>query len=473
MHSHMYDMMQRMSQKKELSDLLSQNEGRRLEFKSNLPTSAELARTVIAFANDAGGDLLIGVNDDKTIAGLPENNLPRLEEQLSNMIYDKCYPAILPEISFMCANGKHLIRVHIYRGSMPPYHLKSEGRTDGTYVRVGSTNRKADAELISELERARHHVSYDGEVVYDKKVSELNIQSFTKLYKDKTGEECTTNVLHKLDLVRTEQGKVYPTRALILLSDDELRHRLFPNAKIECARFKGISAEVFIDQKSITSSIALQAEEAYDFILRHINEQASVSGVYTVRRWEYPVKAIREIVRNAVVHRQYAREGMNVKVAIYDDMVEITSPGVLPPSIDYSDMTSRQSDARNKTIATVFKRLGIIDQWGNGLALVAEELKAYPEIDFQWKEVGMSFQVQFIKKSSSPAEIRTHENDAIEFSVLQYIKNNKFATIRSIAESLSISKWQCETIIKQLQHTGRIVRTGSARKGEWLVREDN
>ena len=162
-----------------------------------------------------------------------------------------------------------------------------------------------------------------------------------------------------------------------------------------------------------------------------------------------------------------------MKVAIYDDMVEITSPGVLPPSIDYSDMTSRLSDARNKTIASVFKRLGIIDQWGNGLALVAEELKAYPEIDFQWKEVGMSFQVQFIKKSSTPAEIHTHANDTIELSVLQYIKNNKFATIRSIAESLSISKWQCETIIKQLQHTGRIVRSGSARKGEWLVRGEN
>lgn len=154
-------------------------------------------------------------------------------------------------------------------------------------------------------------------------------------------------------------------------------------------------------------------------------------------------------------------------------MVEITSPGVLPPSINYSDMTSRQSDARNKTIATVFKRLGIIDQWGNGLALVAEELKAYPEIDFQWKEVGMSFQVQFIKKSSPSMITFPQENDSVELSVLQCIKNNKFATIRSIAESLGISKWQCETTIKQLQHTGKIIRTGSARKGEWFVRDDN
>jgi predicted HTH transcriptional regulator len=84
-------------------------------------------------------------------------------------------------------------------------------------------------------------------------------------------------------------------------------------------------------------------------------------------------------------------------VAIYDDMVEITSPGLLPPSIDYAAMESRQSDARNKVIAPVFKRMGIIDQWGNGLKLIADELKDYPQIEFRWKETGLSFQVQFVK----------------------------------------------------------------------------
>lgn len=80
-------------------------------------------------------------------------------------------------------------------------------------------------------------------------------------------------------------------------------------------------------------------------------------------------------------------------------MIEISSPGLLPPSIDYSAMESRQSDARNKVIAPVFKRIGIIDQWGNGLKLVAQELREYPEIELKWREVGLSFQVQFIKKN--------------------------------------------------------------------------
>lgn len=139
--------------------------------------------------------------------------------------------------------------------------------------------------------------------------------------------------LRKLELVKDMSGAEYPTTALILFSDDELRRSLLPFAKTECARFKGTTAEEFIDQKSILSNIAIQAEEAYNFVLRHINKGAVVEGIYTVSHWEYPVKAIREAIRNAIVHRDYSLTGKDVKVAIYDDMIEITSPGLLPPSI--------------------------------------------------------------------------------------------------------------------------------------------
>jgi len=147
----------------------------------------------------------------------------------------------------------------------------------------------------------------------------------------------------------------------------------------------------------------------FNFVLRHINKGATVEGVYTVSRWEYPVTAIREVIRNAVAHRDYSFTGKDIKVAIYDDMLEITSPGLLPPSIDYAAMESRQSDARNKVIAPVFKRLGIIDQWGNGLKLIADELKAYPEIEMRWHEVGLSFQIQFVKTNFVDEEAHRQE----------------------------------------------------------------
>jgi len=381
-----------------IKEIIKRPEGRRLEFKEVLPEYADLAKTIVAFANDAGGELYIGIrNNPREIVGLPEEKLMKIEEQISSIIFDRCYPAVLPEITFLTDDDKHIIRVIIYRGSTPPYYLKSKGKLKGTYIRIGSTNRIADEEIINELERRKRNVSFDSEAILDKPVDKLTIDSFKQEYKERTGEDLDTQTLRKLGLIKKIDGIEYPTGALVLFSDDDLRRSIFPFAKVECARFKGFTSEEFIDQKSILSNIATQAEEAYNFILRHINKGATVEGVYTISHWEYPVKAIREVIRNAIVHRDYSLIGKDIKVAIYDDMVEITSPGLLPPSIDYAAMESRQSDARNRIIAPVFKRLGIIDQWGNGLKLIAEELKKYPQIEFRWKEVGLSFQVQFVK----------------------------------------------------------------------------
>ncbi len=456
------------------------NEGRRLEFKGELPAHSELAKTIVAFANDAGGEIYIGINNARQVIGLPEEELQKLEEHISNMVYDRCYPAILPEISFLMLENKHIIRIQIYKGSMPPYYLKSDGKLKGTYIHVGSNNRRADENIIAELERKRRNISFDNEIVLDKAADDLDISGFKQLYKERAEEDLNIHALRKLELVKNEQGKEYPTHALVLLSDDALRRSLFPNAKIECARFKGTRTDVFIDQKSITSHIALQAEEAYDFVLRHINQGAEVEGVYTIPHWEYPVKAIREIIRNAVVHRQYSFTGKDTKVAVYDDMVEITSPGLLPPSIDYSAMESRQSDARNKVIASVFKHLGIIDQWGNGLKVVAEEMKHYPEIELRWQEIGLSFQVQFIKKvnkESAGGNLGGNGgnlggnggNLSVEEQIISLISCNHRILIQEIAKQMGISKRQCERIIAGLKKAGRIYRTGSSRAGEWRV----
>lgn len=382
-----------------IAEIINKPEGRRLEFKENMPSRADLARTVVAFANDSGGDIYLGIrNNPREITGLPDKELVELEEQISNLIYSRCSPGIIPDISFLSVDDKHLIKITIYRGNMPPYYLKEKGKLEGTYIRVGSANRLADLSIIEELERKKRNISYDGEILTDKQAIQLSAGSFQSFYLEKTGEAPGIQEMKILELIKEDQGVLWPTNAYVLFSDDELRRKYFNFAKVECARFKGTGSEEFIDQKSIQSNIALQAEEAYNFVLRHINKGAFVQGVYTQSRWEYPVVAIREVIRNAVVHRDYSLKGKDIKIAVYDDMVEITSPGLLPPSIDYNEMESRQSDARNRVIAPVFKLLGIIDQWGNGLKLIADELKEYPEIEFRWRETGLSFQVQFVKR---------------------------------------------------------------------------
>jgi predicted HTH transcriptional regulator len=384
-----------------IDKILNQPESRRLEFKASLPGNTELAKTIIAFANDAGGELYFGIQDSpREVVGVDEGQLIELEEKISSIIHDHCVPIILPEILFLNHEGKYIIVVKIYKGSSPPYFLKSKGIDAGTFIRVGSTNRQASFDIIAELERQKHNISFDSELVFQKTADDINLQSFEELFLEKTGEKLTKLILSKLELFKIEQRKELPTHALVLLSDDKLRKQFFPYAKIECARFKGTIPGNFIDQKSIDSSIGLQAEQAYQFVLRHISQGSTdYTGVYRNDRWEYPVIAIREVIRNAVIHRDYSLTGKDIKIAIFDDKIEITSPGKLMPSVDFSDMESGQSDIRNKTLAPVFKRLGIIEQWGNGLKLIKEELQKYPEIQLSWKEPGIAFRVTFVRKN--------------------------------------------------------------------------
>ena len=316
-----------------INEIIQQPEGRRLEFKQEIPSSADLAKTIVAFANDAGGDLFIGIrNEPREVVGFPDEELFRLEEQISNLIHDHCYPVIIPDISFHGDGATRFIKVKVFRGSNFPYYLKSKGKLEGTYIRVGSTNRQADIEIIDELERQKRNISFDSELVHDKQVEDFNFEAFKSFFVEKTGDVWGETTLKKLDLVKEYQGNWLPTQALVLFSNFTSRKDRFPYSKIECARFKGVSSDVFIDQKTIDEHIGIQAEHAYEFVLRHINKGAVVNGVYTETRWEYPVVAIREAIRNAVVHRDYSLTGKDIKVAIYDDMVEITSPGKLMPS---------------------------------------------------------------------------------------------------------------------------------------------
>jgi len=197
--------------------------------------------------------------------------LKLLSQKVVNLIHDLSDPIILPEISFLQNDGKHIIRVQVHKGSTPPYHLKNKSIEEGTYIRVGSTNRLASSEIIAELERKRQNISFDNELVYTKTVDQINFSSFKEFFLEKTGEQLSMSVLRKLDLSRSEQAKNLPTNALILLSDDELRKQLFPYAKIEGARFKGSNPGNFIDQKPFEGNVVLQAEQAYQFVLRHIS----------------------------------------------------------------------------------------------------------------------------------------------------------------------------------------------------------
>lgn len=450
-----------------LADKLKLPEGRRLEFKEMMPSNADFAKTVIAFANDAGGELYIGIkNNPRLLVGIPENQLDGIENKISNIIHDACTPIVQPEISFLTEEDKYVIRVYIHKGSKPPYFLKNKGKNEGTFIRVGSSNRLGDIETIFRLERSAANISFDSELNYSKDFNEIALDEFATFFKEKTGEELTDKILEKLDLVVIEQGQKRATNALLLLSNDKLKTQLFPNSKIECARFKGTKPGNFIDQKSFSGSIVGHAELALNFVKRHISEGTkNYEGVYRNDRWEYPIIALREVIRNAIIHRDYSLTGKDIKIAIFDDKIEITSPGKLMPTVDFDEMFAGQSDVRNKVLAPVFKRLGLIEQWGNGLQLIADDLKAYPEIKLNWNEPGTSFRVAFINQNylqqqELQQELKHELQHELEYELQHELQHESlFTKVLKIISFKEINTKGIATVLEQKSISGQLKKT--------------
>ena len=272
-----------------IAKIIEKGEGRRVEFKSQLPEGNQIVQTVIAFSNSAGGEIFIGI-DDKTrkVSGVSDSEIFKLEETISKVIFDNCLPLIIPDITVYSHENKNILCIKVYPSKNGPYFLKSKGKNKGTYIRVGSTNRIADEAILAELERRRRNVSFDSMPIYDLSLKDCDLALFKRFYHEKSGKQVGAEQLQTLELVKSERNEEFITNATVLLSSNQVKKSVFPYAKIECARFKGKTTEVMIDQQTIDSPVFNQPEEAIKFIMRNISQSSTIGLVYRKDRWEYP-----------------------------------------------------------------------------------------------------------------------------------------------------------------------------------------
>lgn len=142
-----------------IDKLIIQPEGKILEFKRDLSSPKSVLKSLVAFANTAGGRLIVGIDDNKKITGI-EHPLDE-EERLCNLIADSISPRLVPNIELMTVEGKTILVVEVFLSGERPHWINIEGKEDGVYVRLGSTNRQGDRELIAELHRGTDGISFD------------------------------------------------------------------------------------------------------------------------------------------------------------------------------------------------------------------------------------------------------------------------------------------------------------------------
>lgn len=459
-------------------DLIEHGESKTLEFKEQLPNNDSIAKTVIGFSNTSGGKLIIGVNDSREIIGIDSENLFDLQDKIASIVFDRCYPNILPEIYTLNHEGKLLLVIEVFRGNLLPYYLKSEGKNNGTYIRLGATNRKASFENIIELERQKRYLGYDEEVCYDVEFKTIDLLPLLRRF-DQVGKKLDEGKLKNLKLIKEENTIIYPTNALMIVLG------LFDHCSIKCARFKGVTMELFIDKKEYGGDIFSVLENAQNFILNHINLRGEIKGLYRTDTYEIPVVALREALINALIHRDYINGGRDIKVGIYDDIVNIVSPGSFPNTITSEDIASGRSEARNKVVANIFKELGLIEQWGSGINRIKtmcieaglkeariEEKNDFVDVVF-FRPIGeMSGNGTATTKVS---ESITKVSESISYlteqekAILKYLKLNDTITSKQVESLIDLKEARARRLLKQMTEKHLIAKLGSGRSTYYVI----
>ncbi|MDO5422933.1 MAG: ATP-binding protein [Eubacteriales bacterium] len=397
-------------------------ESRNVEFKvQRLDKSIKYMKSVVAFANGKGGRILFGV-DDKTrdVVGIPEEEVFQEIDAITNAISDSCEPAIIPDVYLQTIDGKTIIVAEIGAGRQKPYYIKADGMEKGVYIRVSGTTRLADREISRELYYECDGRSYDSVMRTDFEVSDEDIQNLCRQMKEvalansksdiqrEAVKDVTKNVLLSWGILKkSDGGKIYPTNAYVYLTGQDSFH-----SRIQCGVFKGTTRSVFVDKRDYDGPLWEQVDNALKFVLRNICLGSRLEGVYRQDIYELPPDGIRELLINAVMNCSFI-QASHIQVALYDDRLEITSPGGLLPGVTIELMKEGFSKIRNRALANAFAYMNLVEAWGSGIPKLLQAMSEYGLREPEFIDMEVAFRINLYRKRSNE-QISTHGIDLLQ-----------------------------------------------------------
>ena len=341
-------------------------EGKTLEFKRDLSSPDGPLRALVAFANSAGGRLVIGVTDDGTVVGVDDPLAE--EERIASLIDDRISPQLVPAIDLVTLRDKTVLIVDVPLSTRRPHHITRLGPEAGVYVRLGSTTRQADPALVAELERNARGIAFEGLPEPRAAFEDLDLEVLSKL----RGRSTSVANLLALGLAVQQGDQIVPTNAGILAACPDPT-RFHPSAWVQCGRLRGPHGTDIFDQTEIHGPMPLAVDRAVEFLLKHAYKTAVFGQVRRRDIYSIPIEPIREVIVNALVHASYAERSTPIRIGFYDDRIQVDSPGLLLPGMTIDTMR-RVSRLRNPALARIFREAGIMEQWGTGVQRVFEQV---------------------------------------------------------------------------------------------------
>lgn len=427
----------------------------------------------------------------REIVGIPGDKVFQEIDAITNAISDSCEPTIIPDVYLKNIDGKTIIVAEINAGRQKPYYIKAEGLEKGVYIRVSGTTRAADCDMSRELYYECDGRSYDSVIRMDLKVTDEDIQTLCRQMKEvalansksdlqrESVKDVTKNVLISWGILKIgDDGNLYPTNAYVYLTGQDCFH-----SQIQCGVFKGTTRSVFVDKRDYGGSLWEQVDNALKFVLRNIHLGSYLEGVYRQDIYELPPDSIRELIVNAVMNCSYI-QASHIQVAIYDDRLEITSPGGLLPGVTVDLMKEGFSKIRNRSLANAFSYMNLVEAWGSGIPKLIQAMSEYGLREPEFIDMEVAFRINLYRGQNDAnnanvgnsgvkkgIEMALNKETGQVQKLMEFIAENPTATQAQYAARLGVSKRTISRMFASLQEQGMLIQQGTKRKANWAIIE--
>ena len=435
-------------------------ESQNVEYKSSWHD--EYLKWVCGFANAQGAVMYFGVDDDHEVVGL--ENVDRLMEDIPNKIVTTM--GIVVDVNLHEQDGLEYIEVVIEPSNIP---INYRGKY---YYRSGSTMQELRGPALQQFVLKKMGRSWDDVTIDRATIDDLDKSAIDYFLRkgyengrisDEERNLPIETLLQNLDLIN-EEGRL-KNAALLLFAKRPQRY--FTSVRFNIGRFSGSESNL-ITQDVIEGNIIQMADRVMEILKsKYLTMPITFKGLNRIEKLEVPEEALREILYNAIIHKDYT--GVHIQMRVWDDYCEVWNEGELPAGFTPETLLGQHaSRPRNRNIANAFFKAGFIDAWGRGYKKIREGFEGaglpMPKIESAFGGVMVTFQRNNVNTTGKTTQKTTQK-------MLELMKKNPYISTEELASICGLTRDGVNYNIRTLKTRGVIRRVGGRKEGYWMVVE--
>lgn len=460
----------------DLEELYAQGQGETLAFEVEGAPAMRLAETFSALANTEGGTVLLGIDSStETVKGIRELDTAREKALAAGL---RCEPPlVLPRPATFMLDGKPVLYVTIPSGLPHAYALR------GKYMaREGKKNRALGPRQLRDLLRNRGEGNFEVQVLPGATLDDLDRErahAYARVFLNEESarhrwDEATLDLLYRRGCLTKESSAYRPTVAGLLLFGREPQ-RLLPSAEILLARYNGTEMSDTFIREAARGALPEQIRAAEAFLMTNMRKGARIAEFKREEKPEYPLSAVREVIVNAVAHRDYQIRGEEIRVLMFTDRIEVYSPGRLPGHITVENIVEERF-ARNEVIVQALTDLGFVERLGYGIDRILRQMNEAGLPKPAFAETANGFRVtlrgageNFVSADFDRERYRNLPLNERQNAALQFLHKNGRITNREYHELYEdVSDETIRRDLADLVDAGLVIKMGD-RRGTYYI----